>query len=417
VAALLILALLALRTIVNVTTGHRLSSAVDEIEQRWGPLRLSALAPPPVDDARNRAKLVRAASEALVVEEEDRTFLREFLRASERSEAQRETLSAMVDHNRLAFEILDASFERPETNWEIRYEEGITADVPPLLDIVYLARLNAADALLRLDEQGAHAAARSVVRGLALAESLSAEPILIGQLVRIAIFREHVAVIREILTRAEPDVATLETLGRALEPSGTSKGIHLGLRGELGFTFEVLQAIDRGQHQGEVDTIWLVQTGLFRWLWRPLLREDMRFSLLHLDGVLGCQLLPPHRRRAECADDPFRAAPGFFHLVSRSSIPDLRGAVLRGDLQEAQLVLARTALALRRSRLDLGSYPDALSDLVPDHLAEPPVDPFTGEPPEYRRREGGFLLRSAADDPEYQLPKGLDKLTLWEIPR
>ncbi|MGK0186864.1 MAG: hypothetical protein ACI9R3_002648 [Verrucomicrobiales bacterium] len=41
--------------------------------------------------------------------------------------------------------------------------------------------------------------------------------------------------------------------------------------------------------------------------------------------------------------------------------------------------LASTAIALERFRIDNGHYPETLTELVPEYLADPPIDPWNGE--------------------------------------
>jgi len=51
-------------------------------------------------------------------------------------------------------------------------------------------------------------------------------------------------------------------------------------------------------------------------------------------------------------------------------------------------------LALRKFCIDQHRFPDQLKELVPQDLAEMPVDQFSGSPPIYRRTEAGYLLYS-----------------------
>jgi len=73
-----------------------------------------------------------------------------------------------------------------------------------------------------------------------------------------------------------------------------------------------------------------------------------------------------------------------------------RGEWLR-DVITAQAVvdLARTAMALERYRLAKGEYPEALSGLAPQFIANVPQDIFGGAPLHYRRTDvGQFVLYS-----------------------
>jgi hypothetical protein len=60
--------------------------------------------------------------------------------------------------------------------------------------------------------------------------------------------------------------------------------------------------------------------------------------------------------------------------------------------------VARTAVAVERYRLATGQLPDDLSELVPSHLEEIPLDPFDGRPLRYKKRDGGYVVYSVGPD-------------------
>jgi hypothetical protein len=68
------------------------------------------------------------------------------------------------------------------------------------------------------------------------------------------------------------------------------------------------------------------------------------------------------------------------------------------DLEmERQLIVA--AIALKRFQLHEGKYPARLQDLAPDYLATVPLDPMDGKPLRYQLKpDGTFLLYSVGED-------------------
>ena len=90
------------------------------------------------------------------------------------------------------------------------------------------------------------------------------------------------------------------------------------------------------------------------------------------------------------------------HLIERmqsfAALPEPDQERMKHDLDRADLALLRllrTDLALRTWRAREGTLPETLEPLVPTHLAELPLDPFTGGPFLYRLAEGGaFVLYS-----------------------
>jgi hypothetical protein len=64
------------------------------------------------------------------------------------------------------------------------------------------------------------------------------------------------------------------------------------------------------------------------------------------------------------------------------------------DRFNSTLGATELAVALRRFRIDHGTYPDKLSALVPAYVGGVPIDPFTGQPPVYTRQGTGFHLHA-----------------------
>ena len=75
---------------------------------------------------------------------------------------------------------------------------------------------------------------------------------------------------------------------------------------------------------------------------------------------------------------------------------------LRNRLQivrfETNLDLAKIATALKRFKLTHGRYPQDLTELRPDFIAELPLDPFTGKNFIYRQEKKKFLLYSVGEN-------------------
>jgi hypothetical protein len=71
-------------------------------------------------------------------------------------------------------------------------------------------------------------------------------------------------------------------------------------------------------------------------------------------------------------------------------------------------------VALRRCRIERGSYPESLDELAPVFLSQAPVDPFTGREPEYSRSGAGYTLKVAAPAGTQEATR---KLLEWVIPR
>jgi hypothetical protein len=83
-----------------------------------------------------------------------------------------------------------------------------------------------------------------------------------------------------------------------------------------------------------------------------------------------------------------------YHVPAILSILDLQQSIAHLNRTQKGISLARLAIALERFWLKHGSYPEKLSDLLPDFIDTLPVDMDTGEPPSYTRMDGDtFMLQ------------------------
>jgi hypothetical protein len=94
----------------------------------------------------------------------------------------------------------------------------------------------------------------------------------------------------------------------------------------------------------------------------------------------------------------------------------------RGFQAQAQAELAVCAIALKRYQLRHGKYPNRLDDLVPEFLAERPIDYMDGGKLRYRLEGGDFVLWSVGVDGKDESgdPGTLDKegkpKQMWKSP-
>lgn len=92
--------------------------------------------------------------------------------------------------------------------------------------------------------------------------------------------------------------------------------------------------------------------------------------------------------------------------------PALREPIDASERDQANLTLTKTAAALALYRIEHGSYPAGLDDLVAaGALPELPIDPFTQSPLNYERRDKGYLLyslgKNRADDEGSDLTRAI----------
>lgn len=96
-------------------------------------------------------------------------------------------------------------------------------------------------------------------------------------------------------------------------------------------------------------------------------------------------------------DVPDRPAPKLYVVSDLffDSTPSLYRTVARSQARK-RVVL--TGIAVQRFRNARGTFPEQLSDLLPEFLAEVPTDPMDGQRLRYRVEGGGAIIYSIGKD-------------------
>ncbi len=409
--------LLATRLVLDAWATRRLQATIVRLEKEWGKLDPATLAPPAVPDVENGTRFLRAAGE-LIVKEGPSEGARRSWTDPLLATGEERTLLAMLAPNELPLKIAAEARRFPRSNWGISYEKGFQANIPPLLALINLSKLLAASAMISILHDDDAGAAEALESGFTISDSLRREPVFIVQLIAIAVDRLNAAAIRELLARGEPSAEELRGLQGRVERASTFTPISDGLVGEMKLAHKTISRYVASGYSLDPEAPARLGSRVLARLLHPLTNEDHRFYLESMDAQLRWSAKPAWKRRGESLSEVMTRGAPWYLFVSRQLLPNLENAIRRGDMNAARLVLAGAALALRRYRLDHGEYPESLNALVPVYLDSVPKDPFTGEPPEYRREGSGFVLRSAGEDiKELDWDPKREKVLAWRIPR
>ena len=418
---LVILGILLLRLVLDVWAGARLKSVAGRLAPAYGGrLDAASLAPPAAAPGENRARIAAAAASLTDLQKEPlrREQLTQALMGAVPADASLRLaiLRRVADENRLALHVLDEIESRPKTNWEVEYADGHRVRLPSLRAIRELGNVNVAAGRVALADGNADEAARRARLGLALAGSLGQEPNLLIQLIHIAAGTEQLRLVRDALAGGEPSAQALDALAARLDTEGVQDPAVTGLVGELKVIDGVLGSMEGGavpwEPQGDRGGC---GSRALAWCLRPAVRVAHARTLNDLDLLIQYARLPPferERRKLRLPSDG--PQPWWWRKLSPMLLVGLSRAVRSGDEYRASTMLASTAVALRRYRLERGSYPEGLTEVAPFFLPQVPVDPFTGRAPDYTRSGVGFELRvSAPSDTQVRITD----LLKWNVPR
>jgi len=396
---------------VDLWAGHRVKVQVVRLEKQYGRLSEDTLgvARPPAGD--NRATVVRAAAALMEGETSTAGIL---VRQSRESAPLPADLRTFVEANRLALRVADEARTRYHSDWEGR--------MPSLLDIRTLGNVTYLDALLNLEAGRPDDAAKAIATGLAVSGSLRQEPELIAQLMRIAVGINQCEAARRLVIQSEPSKASLEDLATWLIENRTPDPARVGLISELKHVNAAFIRLENGEFQPEMRDllVFLGGSNVRRhdspfWLgprarlWRPLVRVARARYLQRVGDLLEVQA--GSRPRPPFPSSPAPLGSAWVPYMSAG----LERAIDSFDRFNSTLSATELAVALRRFRLDHGTYPDALSALVPAYVSRVPIDPFTGQPPVYARQGAGFHL--LAEGGQY-VPKDKKWSAIdWTVPK
>jgi hypothetical protein len=410
-----IIGLLVVRLALDLWAGHRLRLVSDRLAPIYRGLDLASLAPPNVLPAENRARILSAAAALTVVQSSRgpagggalRQALFDFQASQFKDPSKRqEVLRASVETNRLALQLLDQAETRSKANWEITYRDGPRARMPSLMGIRDLSNVNVAAGLLDLADGHADEAARHARLTLVLAGSLAQEPSLIVQLVRISIATDGYRLLRDILAQADPPATALEALAGPLDEERRQRPVVVGLIGEMKLMNSLFPLFDQGGDPWSSASEAGAAGSVFAWFLRPGVKLVNARVLDQFDRLIEYARLQPYEREARKVSLPSdQPQPWWWRPFAMFSTAGLGRASWTGDQHRAMTSLAATAIALRRCRLERGTYPASLDALAPAYLSEVPIDPYTGRALEYRVAGAGFELRAKVppktDHPEF----------------
>ena len=306
--------------------------------------------------------------------------------------------------------------------YELDYSKGYAMELPHLAQLRDFARLLMADAALRAGEGDFGEAVEDVIAGMKLATNLDKEPILISQLVRMAMDGTIYSAVEgsvqgEHLT---PDLArklieyASHAGGReAFADCFTSEGM-FGLEAFEGIRTGDLtrSGIDSGLTQKPLDSfLFRVYGSVFA---RPWLNMDEEIYADSMQRMNEAARLPFYeakplldRLNTDIEDLPRT------RFLSRILLPALTRAAQSQAVHEARMDLMQLGLAVEQFHVQNGQYPATLDQVAPAFGGPLPLDPFTGQPYVYQPSDGSFLIYSAmssvVDVPRAQRFPGADE--------
>lgn len=378
-----------------------------DLEKAGRPMKAAEVIPPKVPDTENAALLYESAGLLLKAQPApngnlleyagglSKTFMKESFSPEKLAELQPLIEQDVVTR---ALWMVEQGIRRRSCRFDRDYTSGINILLPDLSVLRGLSCILGVKACLdaragRLDDAWSMAHTQ-----LRLADATLNEPLLIGQLVRIALIRFSLRTIRELCEIAPPNeqqYQSLQDLFAGLDDVGplvrSIDGERL-LVGEWAFNLpkNELHKLNAENEQPEDLPGIIGQFITLRITFKPMYLADraayMRFMHESIDF-----LKRPYAREAYDMEKKLEET---HHLMTRMLLPAIsRVKVIQCEML-AELRIVRAGLALLHYKQSRNTFPDTLETLKLNDTD----DPFSQEPLHYKLQGEGFVLYSIGPD-------------------
>jgi hypothetical protein len=321
----------------------------------------------------------------------------------------RSSMSSLVRENgeTLRFFAQGAKFE--QSRYPIDLRAGYEAQFPHLAKLRSAGLVVEWSAILHAEAHEGKAAAGDVLASLALARSLQAEPSLLSQSVRAALVATAMDTWEQSVNRVASPQESLRDLMNTFktmeEYEAHGEGFNRGLAGERATWLALLDEPAKLLHALSTPGLEIPPDQREETLARLKKGGPLKEQQQDLDRIFE-QLMTARK-----APFPTRLAADrmmqerLAEAASKKTL--LLGVLLPGftgrSAKEAELLaglrLGLTAVALEQFHAaHNNSYPTNLSELTPEYLLGPVLDPFDGQPLRYRANGGGYVLYSIGPD-------------------
>ena len=325
---------------------------------------------------------------------------------------------------------------RPRAQFDLRYADSHNALLPHLAIHKSMAGKLRTRAAARVATGDTVGAAEDIDTILRLAELTGEDPVLIGYLVRVAIQSSAFSAFWDGTSQHAWSDAQLTAFQRRFEGLKQRDSLVKAFRGERLFGKTCFELMREGRlNPATLGAMESDESGnSFGWglVPRAWLLQNQAYHSKVLDQVVGAlQRCDPERGIAakgsiweteRVEQTVFNTAGRRFHpyrIFTHLLLPGLAKVHAKADRSLTTSRLAITVAGLERHRLATGSYPKALSDLVPKWVPAVPLDPMDGQPLRYRlNADGTFTVygigpNHADDHGVFESQQGQDLDWVW----
>jgi hypothetical protein len=323
---------------------------------------------------------------------------------------QERVLRAEVARAKEAIELARQLPAYPYGRYNVKWtKDFISTLLPHVQDARSIGHLMAHDARLRAQDGDMAGALQDAKAVLYASRALGDEETLVSQLVRMACAGAAVRILERSLACGKASDATLLDLQKEFEIEAQTPFFLTGVRGERAWMDQFLENIQKGEIS--YTQFRRLMAGGFSGVrtssddWDTELKtlkcflniRNERAQILHHSNMVVEAAKLPSWEMLDAISD-LDASLKECGPIWGAIFPAL-GKVYQADARvKAQLRTAYAALAMERYYLAKGTWPLKLADLVPEYLAQVPLDPYDGAPLKVARHGSALVIYSISQD-------------------
>ena len=284
--------------------------------------------------------------------------------------------------------------------YELDFSKGSAMELPHLAKLREMARMLRADALVQGHEGDYAETVEDIVSGFKLSTVVKDEPILISQLVRIAMEGICWQTAQEALP---PEGIPADLARRLVEYAGRCdyrESFANSFSGEGFMGLEQFDQVREGRTGGTTSTMDNLFLSVYGSVFaRPWLNMDEETYADTISRMGEISRLPYYEALPQMKeiDTQIEELPRT-RVLSQILLPALTRAIEAQARVEAEIDLMQIGISVEQYHASTGNYPATLDALSPSLGGSVPVDPYTGEAYRYQLSGGGFLLYSVGSN-------------------
>ena len=298
----------------------------------------------------------------------------------------------LVQHADSMQQLHDAARMGGAARYDIEFEDGIGLLLKHVQDLREGARMLTLEAHVRAHRGDTIGAAESIVSCIQLARSLEKEPILVSQLVCIAIHSIAYNLVHELLPYVNVSDESLAELQIAMRSSSFRDGFHGALMGERVMGIDAMRRPELLSESSDFPHL-------------PFRSEDLSNYIELMTRLIDASEQSWAAARTEAQligqdlGEILRSPVGKFrYTLTAMVMPPNEAALMAEAGIEATCMCTDAMIAIERYRRQHGEMPDTLDAVVPEILPQMPIDPFDGNPLRYMLGENEVVIYSIGRD-------------------